>query len=183
MTLYGPELGYTEEPMGKRLLKLLPLLLVLSLTPGLAQSDLFSLRSFGGLGVGFGTVNAELEWQDPFVRVYPRGSVAYMFGVGATGGGNLAAFSLHGGTAIYLGNNRDSWFSAARVGGGIVADTSTRVGTFYATATLSGGYRFVQGPLELGLEGGLYIASADISPTRSAVLLSPVLMLSAGFRF
>ncbi|MDX2005055.1 MAG: hypothetical protein SFU83_07230 [Meiothermus sp.] len=169
--------------MGKRMLQLLSLTALLSLGQGLAQGSLFSLRGFGGLGVGFGTVNAELEWQDPLVRVYPRGSVAYVAGVGGTAGGNLAAFAVHGGAAIYLGDSRDGWFSAARVGGGVVADTTTRVGTFFGTATLSGGYRLVQGPFELGLEGGLYLASVDLDSTRSAVLLSPVVLLSAGIRF
>lgn len=140
-----------------------------------------SVRAVSGLGLaaGYGTIGAEVEWLDPFTVVYPRGSVAYMVGGGVWLGGSVTGGSLQAGAALYAGPDRDGLFAAARGGGAIVADNATRVGTL----SLTGGYRLVTGPLELGLEGGVFFASTDISSTQSLLFITPTLALSAGFRF
>ena len=167
-------------------MRVFALLFLLTLTPALAQSgSFFSIRAVSGLGLaaGYGTIGAEVEWLDPFTLVYPPGSVAYMAGSGVWLGGSVTGAGLQAGAALYTGPDRDGFFGALRGGGAIVADNATRVGTLFGTLSLTGGYRFVTGPLELGLEGGLFFASTDISTTQSLLYITPTLALSAGFRF
>lgn len=169
-----------------RFLCLLVILSIFTLTPALAQFGSFvSIRAVSGLGLaaGYGTIGAEVEWLDPFTVVYPRGSVAYMVGGGVWLGGSVTGGSLQAGTALYAGPDRDGFFGAFRGGGAIVADNATRVGTLFGTLSLTGGYRFVTGPLELGLEGGLFFASTDINANQSLLYITPTLAISAGFRF
>ncbi|GIW33726.1 hypothetical protein [Meiothermus sp.] len=170
----------------KRFLSLLVILSIFTLTPALAQLGSFvSVRAVSGLGLaaGYGTLGAEVEWLDPFTVVYPRGSLAYMVGGGVWLGGSVTGGSLQAGAALYSGPDREGLFGAVRGGGAIVADNATRVGTLFGTLSLSGGYRLVSGPLELGLEGGIFFASTDINATQSLLYITPTLAISAGFRF
>lgn len=136
-----------------------------------------------GLAAGYGTIGAEVEWLDPFTVVYPRGSVAYMVGGGVWLGGSVTGGGLQAGAVLYSGPDREGFFGAVRGGGAIVADNITRVGALFGTLSLTGGYRLVTGPLELGLEGGLFFASTDINSNQSLLYITPTLALSAGFRF
>lgn len=155
------------------------MLLVLSLAPSLAQFA--TLRTHGSLGFGVGSVGAEVEWLDPTLIVYPRGSVAYMVGAN----GYLAAqaiwgLGVYGGAAYYLEPDRQGLFGAVRAGGALFVQNS--IGAFAGTAALSGGYRFVTGGLELGLEGGLWLASFDFGNS-SLIAITPTVAITAGFRF
>jgi hypothetical protein len=170
----------------KPFLSLLVILSSLTLTPALAQfSSLASVRAVSGLGLaaGYGTLGVEVEWLDPFTVVYPRGSVAYMVGGGVWLGGSVTGGGLQAGAALYSGTDRDGLFGAVRGGGAIVADSATRVAVLFGTLSLTGGYRLVSGPLELGLEGGLFFASTDTSTSQTLLFITPTLAISMGLRF
>lgn len=166
----------------ERLLRLLLVLGSLSLTPALAQSgSFFSIRAAGGLntlGLAalYGTVGAEVEWLEPFAVVYPRGSVAYMLGGSLWLGTSTTGGSLHFGTAVYTGPGREGLFAALRVGGALLSSTSLGL------LSLTGGYRLINGPVELGLEGGLLLAGTETA-NQSLLYINPTLTISAGWRF
>jgi hypothetical protein len=163
----------------RRLIQFLAMLFVLSLAPSLAQFA--TLRTQGSLGFGLGSLGAEVEWLDPTLIVYPRGSVAYMVGAnGYLAPQAIWGLGVYGGAAYYLEPDRQGLFGAVRAGGALFVQNS--VGAFAGTAALSGGYRFVTGGLEFGLEGGLWLASFDFG-NNSVVAITPTLALTAGFRF
>lgn len=169
----------------KRALKSLAFMAALAMSSALAQEGWASLRGSLGLGAtvsyGFaGSLSAELEWLDPSLRVYPRGSVAYLLEVETLLSGPLYGILVEGGGAIYSGYDRTGLFGAVRAGGGLLIQNST--GTFVTTVGLTGGYRMREGPLEMGLEGGLRVTSTDFGSVR-VLEFSPLLRLSAGIRF
>jgi hypothetical protein len=57
------------------------------------------------------------------------------------------------------------------------------VAVLFGTLSLTGGYRLVSGPLELGLEGGLFFASTDTSTSQTLLFITPTLAVSMGLRF
>lgn len=164
----------------KRGLTLLAGLAFFALAPAFAQFG--SLRAVTGLGIaaGYGTIGAELEVLDDTVRVYPRGSVAYLFGIGGLFSPPYWGFNVQVGAAIYSDFDRTGFFAAARGGVGLIAQNT--VGAFVSTASLTGGYRWLINGLELGIEGGVFFASQDLG-SYSLVGITPTLAVSAGYRF
>jgi len=169
----------------RRALKSLLFLATLALGSALAQGSWVSLR--GGLAAGgtaaygfAGSLDLELEWLDPTLGVYPRGSVAYLFGVETLFSGPLLGVLFEGGGVLYSNNDRTGLFGAVRGGGGVLVQGGS--GVFVTTLGLSAGYRLADGPLELGLEGGLRVTTTEYSDV-TVLEFSPRVRLSAGVRF
>jgi len=165
----------------KPLMPVLAVLLFLTLTPAFAQFG--SLRVVSGLGLaaGYGTVGLELEIPDYSAVVYPRGSLAYTLGVGGLYAPPYWGFNFQAGGILYLEPDWRGLFGALRGGVGLLAQNN--VGTFVGTLALTGGYRWVLNRnFDLGLEGGLFIATADYGNV-SAIGITPTLAASVGYRF
>lgn len=169
----------------KRALRFLVVVAMLALGGALAQDGWASLRGSFGLGTTVsydfaGSLGVELEWLDPSLRVYPRGSVAYLLDLEMLLSGPQYGVLIEGGGAIYSNYDRTGLFGAIRAGGGLLIENS--IGTFVTTLGLTGGYRMSEGPIEMGLEGGLRITSTDLGNV-TVLEFSPLLRLSAGVRF
>ncbi len=160
-------------------------LAMLALGSALAQDGWVSLRGNFGLGTtvsyGFaGSLGVELEWLDPSLRVYPRGSVAYLLNLETLLSGPRYGLLVEGGGAIYSNYDRTGLFGAIRAGGGLLIENA--IGTFVTTLGLTGGYRMSEGPIEMGLEGGLRITGTDLGNV-TVLEFSPLLRLGVGIRF
>jgi hypothetical protein len=169
----------------ERALRSLLILATVALGAALAQGGWVSLRGNLGAGAtvsyGFtGSLGLELEWLDPTLGVYPRGSVAYLLELETLLSSPLYGILVEAGGAIYSNYDRSGLFGAIRAGGGLLVENS--IGTFVTTLGLTGGYRMSEGPIEMGLEGGLRVTSTDLGDVR-VLEFSPLLRLSAGIRF
>lgn len=165
----------------KRYVNGLAALAILMVTPVLAQFG--SLRAVSGLGLaaGYGTVGLELEIPDYTAVVFPRGSLAYTLGLGGLYAPPYWGFNLQLGGVVYLEPDWRGLFGAVRGGVGLLAQNN--LGVFVGTLALTGGYRWVlDRNLDLGLEGGVFVATADLGNV-NAVGLTPTLALSLGYRF
>ena len=154
---------------------------VCALTPAFSQFG--SLRAVTGLGIaaGYGTAGLELEIPEYTAIVYPQGSLAYTLGVGGLYAPPYWGFDFQIGALFYLEPDWRGLFGAVRGGVGLLAQNN--VGTFVGTFALTGGYRFVLNQnFDLGLEGGLFVATADYG-TVSAIGITPTLAVSVDYRF